>query len=105
MPDALETRRAQALKAESIAAGCARIFRDVACLDNSSEHYGWSDYQVLQEPLEELEIDSLTLLEFVMAVEEAYAVELDEDDVNLCKNVNDLVQLVTAARNDSQARL
>jgi len=82
-------------------AGCARIFRDVAGLNNSSEQCGWSDERLLKEPLEALEIDSLTLLEFVMAVETAYDVELDEDDVNHCSNVGDLVQLVLAARNGS----
>ena len=86
---------------EPPAAGCARIFRDVAGLNNSSEHYGWSDERLLKEPLEALEVDSLTLLEFVMDVETAYDVELDEDDVNRCSNVGDLVQLVLAARNGS----
>ena len=74
-------------------------------MNDSSEHCGWSDDRVLQEPLEALEVDSLTLLEFVMAVEEAYSVELDEDDVNRCQNVGDLVQLVKAAKNGSQNRL
>ena len=92
-------------KAESVAAGCARIFRDIADLKNSKTHFAWSDERLLQEPLEALQVDSLTLLEYVMAVEEAYAVELDEDDVNRCENVDDLVQLVTAARNGSQNRL
>lgn len=87
---------------ESLATGCARIFRDVAGLDNSSEHCGWSDERLLKEPLEALEVDSLTLLEFVMAVETAYDVELDESDVNCCTNVGDLVRLVSVARNGSQ---
>ena len=54
---------------------------------------------MLQEPLEALEVDSLTLLEYVMAVEEAFNVELDEDEVNACGNVADLVQLVETVRN------
>jgi acyl carrier protein len=90
---------------EPPAAGCARIFRDVAGLNNSSEHCRWSDERLLKEPLEALEVDSLTLLEFVMAVETAYDVELDEDDVNRCGTVGDLVQLVVAARYGSQDRL
>jgi acyl carrier protein len=44
-------------------------------------------------------IDSLTLLEFAMEVENAYNVALEEEDVNLCNNVGDLVSLVAAARN------
>jgi acyl carrier protein len=57
---------------------------------------------LLQESLEALEVDSLTLLEYVMAVEEAFNVELDEDEVNACGNVGDLVRLVEAARNGSK---
>ena len=53
----------------------------------------------MQEPLEALEVDSLTLLEYVMAVEEAFNVELDENEVNACGNIPDLVQLVETALN------
>jgi acyl carrier protein len=84
---------------EHPAAGCARIFRDIAGLHNSREHCDWSDERLLEESLETFEVDSLSVLEFVMAVETAYDVELDEDDVNRCANVGDLVQLVIAARN------
>ena len=84
---------------QSFDVGCARIFRDVTGLKNSKTHFGWSDEQLLKEPLEALDVDSLTLLEFVTAVEEAYNVELDEDNVNGCENVGDLARLVAAARN------
>lgn len=77
---------------------CARIFREVANLNKSGKHYYWNDERLLQEPLEAFDVDSLTLLEFVMAVEEACAVELDEDDISRCKSLSDLVQLVRAAR-------
>ena len=86
---------------EPAAMGCTRIFRDVVGLKNSSEHFDWSDERLLEEPLEALNVDSLTLLEFVMAVETAYNIELDEADVNRCSNVGDLVQLVVTARNES----
>jgi acyl carrier protein len=89
-------------KAEPLAAGCARIFRDVANLKNSKTHHDWSDERLLHEPLDALQVDSLTLLEYVMAVEEAFNVELDEDDVNACENVDDLVKLVAAAKNGSK---
>ena len=68
-------------------------------LENSSTHFSWTDEKLLGEPLEALGVDSLTLLEFVMAVENTYDVELDEEDVNRCENVGDLVALVAAARN------
>jgi acyl carrier protein len=84
---------------DSLSAECAQTFREVSGLENSSEHCGWSDERLLAEPLGALGIDSLTLLEFVMRVETDYDVELDEEEVNRCKNVADLVALVAAARN------
>ena len=103
MPDADASLATQIANEDSPAAGCVRIFREVADLKNSKAHYDWSDTQLMQEPLEALDVDSLTLLEYVMAVEEAFNVELDEDDVNACANVGDLVQLVAAARNGSKS--
>jgi acyl carrier protein len=86
---------------DALIAGCAKIFREVSGLEDSSIHFNWSDEKLLNEPLEALDVDSLTLLEFVMQVESAYDVELDEEDVNRCQNVGDLVALVAAARNGS----
>jgi acyl carrier protein len=101
MPDAVDGLANQPTKVESLEAGCARIFRDLADLNNSPTHGGWSDERLLQEPLAALQVDSLTLLEYIMAVEEAFNVELDEDEVNACENVGDLVRLVAAVRNGS----
>jgi acyl carrier protein len=81
--------------------GCAEIFKEVSGFENSSIYFHWSDEQLLSEPFEKLGVDSLTLLEFVMKVESAYDVELNEEDVNRCKSVGDLVALVAAARNAS----
>lgn len=81
------------------------MFREVSGLSNSSTHFNWSDERLLAEPWEALGIDSLTILEFVMGVEDAYDVQLDEEDVNLCKNVGDLVDLVVAARNVTRQQI
>jgi acyl carrier protein len=86
---------------DSLCSGCVEIFREVSGLENSSIHFSWSDERLLKEPLEKLDVDSLTLLEFVMKVESAYDVELNEEDVNRCKSVGDLVALVAVARNGS----
>ena len=86
---------------EDVKRGCAQIFRDVTGLINSQVHFEWSDERLLSESLDALGVDSLTLLEWVMKVETAYGVELDEEAVNLCTNVGDLVALVIAARNGS----
>jgi acyl carrier protein len=43
-------------------------------------------------------VDSLTTMEFVMAVEERFAVELDEKAVNRCRSVGELATLVAKVR-------
>ena len=48
--------------------------------------------------MESFDVDSLTLLDFVMRVESAYDVELDEAEVNSCQTVRELAALVTAAK-------
>jgi acyl carrier protein len=86
---------------EALRTGCATLFRQISGFEHSSIHFNWSDERLCTEPLDKLGVDSLTLLEFVMEVENAYDVILDEEDVNRCKNVGDLVALVAAARNGS----
>jgi acyl carrier protein len=86
---------------KAVSAGCAEIFRELCGLNNSSQHFVWSDERLLNEPIETFDIESLTLLSIVLEIESAFDVELDEEDVNRCKNVGDLVALVAAARNGS----
>jgi acyl carrier protein len=43
---------------------------------------------------EDLDVDSLDLVEFTMAVEDACDVELPEDDLESCQKIGDLVSLV-----------
>ncbi len=43
---------------------------------------------------DDLEVDSLDLVEFTMAVEDACNVELPEDDLDKCSKIGDLVSLV-----------
>lgn len=97
MTDASAGMAEEVVTNESVAAGCAGIFRETF----GGRYYNWSDERLLREPLDALDLDSLTLLEFVMAIEEAYSVELDEDEVNRCEAIGDLVKLVAAARNGS----
>src|SRR4051812_48400330 len=86
----------------SVAALCAQIFRHVADLKYSQTHFAWSDERLLQEPLEALQVDSLTVLEYVMAVEEEFNVEIDEDAVNACRNVGGLVRVGVAGPGGSK---
>ena len=78
--------------------GCARIFRDVVGIAHSVPVRSWDDSRLLAEPLEAIDVDSLTLLDFVMRVESAYDVELDEAEVNSCRTLGELAALVTAAK-------
>jgi acyl carrier protein len=77
---------------------CARIFRDVVGIAHSVPVTSWDDSRLLAEPLEAIDVDSLTLLDFVMRVESAYDVELDEADVNSCRTLGELAALVAAAK-------
>jgi acyl carrier protein len=77
---------------------CARIFRDVVGLAHPTPVSTWDDARLLAEPLEAMEVDSLTLLDFVMQVESSYDVELDEADVNACRTIGELAGLVAVAR-------
>ena len=58
----------------------------------------WRIRKLLAEPLESFDVDSLVLLDFVMRVESAYDVELDEAEVNSCRTVGELAALVVAAK-------
>jgi acyl carrier protein len=79
---------------EIVERNCVRIFREIVGLQYHHLISGWSDDQVLAEPLEAMNIDSLTRLEFIMRVESACNVELDEAAVNACGTVREFAALV-----------
>jgi acyl carrier protein len=83
---------------DSIEQGCARIFREAVGIAHTVPVMTWDDARLLSESLEAIDVDSLTLLEFVMKVESAYDVELDEADVNSCRTIGELAALVIAAK-------
>lgn len=78
--------------------GCIEVFRDITGLNDSRRGGVISDAQILSDPIDSFEIDSLETMEFVMGVEERFDVELDEQAVNRCSNIAELAALVTAAR-------
>jgi acyl carrier protein len=82
---------------DEIALVCAEIFIDVAGLRKAGA--ATSPVEVLSAPFESFGIDSLTTMEFVMAVEERFGVELDEKAlIDRGKTVADLAALVAEAR-------
>jgi acyl carrier protein len=83
--------------AETVEQRCIGIFRDIAGLANPELVSTWDDSRLLTESLEAIDIDSLSRLEFIMRVESAYGVELDESKVNACRTIREFAALVTAA--------
>jgi acyl carrier protein len=57
--------------------------------DNLDQH------KLLTTPLDELGIDSLSMLEVVMNVEECYDIRVDESALDECVTLKDVVALVT----------
>lgn len=45
---------------DSVRAGCAALFREISGLENSPAHFRWSDEKLCAEPLDTLDVDSLT---------------------------------------------
>lgn len=75
---------------------CVGIFRAAIDLTFSQKGAGISDAEILSNPIETFELDSLETMEFIMNIEDRFNVELDEEAVNSCKSLSDLVQLVDA---------
>jgi len=44
--------------------------------------------------LEELDIDSLTILEFVVAVEDTFDISLDDAQISTCDTIGDVMDLI-----------
>jgi len=76
---------------------CVHIFREIAGVQYAGLISGWSDSRLLAEPLAAMNIDSLTRLEFIMKVESAFNVELDEAAVNACGTISEFAALLRAA--------
>lgn len=80
---------------EPIAAVCAEIFLEVTGLGKPGD---LPIAQIISAPIESFGIDSLTTMEFVMAVEERFDVELDERALlDRGKSVGDVAALVAEA--------
>ena len=77
---------------------CVEIFRKSTGLDTSRLGIEMSDEEVLSAPIDSFEIDSLETMEFIMAVEDRFGVELNEEAVNRCRDLRELAALTDAAR-------
>jgi len=77
---------------------CASIFREVSGLTHSAKWSTMPDSELLVQPMDAFDIDSLTMTEFVMRAEDEFGVLLDEEAVNGCRTLAEFSGLVAAAR-------
>lgn len=62
------------------------------------EHFGLDESQITREmSLDELVVDSLELLELVVAAEDLFDVKLDDEAIAACQNLGQAMDLVLAA--------
>ncbi|HEY6630100.1 MAG TPA: phosphopantetheine-binding protein [Rhizobiaceae bacterium] len=76
---------------------CVRIFREVTGLNDKPRGNAMTSEDILAAPIGSFDIDSLDTMEFVMAVEDRFDVELDEQAINRCATLTDFTALVSHA--------
>jgi acyl carrier protein len=79
---------------DAIEIRCARIFRHTAGLENMAEYAKLTDKNLADARFDQFAIDSLAFKEFIMDVETAFSVELDENAVDRCSTIADIAALV-----------
>jgi len=77
---------------------CVRIFREVTGLDDTPRGAAMTGKDILAAPIDSFDMDSLDTMEFVMAVEDRFEVELDEAAVNRCATLTDFIALVSQSQ-------
>jgi len=53
-----------------------------------------TDFGLDQDLVEEYEIDSISLLDFFMTIEDEFDIEFDDDELEKLKTANDIIDLV-----------
>lgn len=77
---------------------CVQIFREMTGLDTSKAGAALSDEEIVVRPIDSFDIDSLETMEFIMGLEDRFDIVLNEEAVNRCSNLAELIELVSAAR-------
>jgi acyl carrier protein len=83
---------------DETARDCIAIFRDITGLNHTRSGSSVSDEQILNDPIDSFDVDSLTTMEYIMMLEDRFNLELDEQAVNRCSNIAELAALVSAGR-------
>jgi acyl carrier protein len=70
------------------------IFRELTVLGDEAEGQPLSDHDLLTRPFESFKIDSLSVMQYIMAIEDRFDVVLDEVAVQQCQTIAELAELV-----------
>lgn len=84
-----------ALASDDVGRICAEIFLELTGYDDRADVSSRSESELLATPMESFGLDSLSTMEFIMAVENRFDVSLDENEVNRCATIGELAGLVT----------
>lgn len=70
------------------------VFEQIKAL--LAEHLGCDEDRITENTviLEDLEADSLDLVEFMMSLEEEYSIEVEDEDLERIKTVGDVVKYI-----------
>lgn len=73
---------------------CVVIFNKIRAM--LAENLGCEEDRITLDTviLEDLEADSLDLVEFMMSVEEEYSIEVEDEDLERIKTVGDVVRYI-----------
>lgn len=94
MSSTIRTMPVSSCDPEKIGAECAAIFRKLTAIGHTAEGHALSDHDLLTRPFESFEVDSLSVMEYIMAIEDRFDVVLDEVAVQQCQTIAQLAELV-----------
>ena len=97
MSSATPNTRGYELPLDRVDVECVRIFSEITGLVNLNDQT-MTPESILVAPIDSFDIDSLSTMEFIMAIEDEFNVELDENAVNKCATISELAKLVKSAR-------
>ncbi|MGF0039277.1 phosphopantetheine-binding protein [Peptoniphilaceae bacterium SGI.131] len=63
-------------------------------LDIIREELGVDEFDLDADLIKEYEVDSISLLDFIMTLEEEFNIEIEDEEINELKTANDIIALV-----------
>lgn len=63
-------------------------------LDIIREELGVDEFDLDADLIKEYEVDSISLLDFIMTLEEEFNIEIEDEEINELKTANNIIALV-----------